>query len=343
MNEDLYKILEVSKTATAAEIKKAYRKLALKNHPDKGGDEEVFKKISNAYNILSDEQKRAQYDVGGNSGFGQNGRSYNAEDFFSEFFKQGGQRNTGSVKKGTTIQFTLRVTLEDVYNGVKKKIEYDRESSCRYCTGNGSLNGNSFNTCNTCKGHGSVHMQHGHFLIENVCHICNGQGKIITAECNGCSGSGVEKSLTYLDIEIPQGAPDGWNTAILGYGNYPINASNGTPGDLIVVIRIEEHVKFQREGDHLVYRVKLPFPLLAVGGKIEVPTIDERKISFDIPECTTPGKVFRLKGMGFPSFIRKGHFGDLLVVADIQMPESLTEVEKDKIKQLAEEENFKMI
>lgn len=351
MSENLYDILGVSKSASVDEIKRAYKKLAIKHHPDKGGDEEVFKKISNAYSILSDEQKKAEYDMRGNHSFGgggnQNGRNYSAEDFFSQFFR-GGQAGFGGgdpfsrgVKKGNSLHYQLAMTFEEIYNGVSKKIEFYRDSICEPCGGNGSMNGTSFNTCYLCKGSGRVLMQHGHFHIENVCHICNGNGRTISSECTSCSGVGIQKNLTSLTIDIPKGVPDGWKTAVAGYGHFPQGDGNGQPGDLYIIVRQLEHIDFERDGDNVIYKAKISFTKAALGGKIEVPTLEGKKMSFGISECTPSNKLFRLKDKGFPSFVKKGSFGDLLVITEIDMPKNLTDNEKDMLKELNEELNFK--
>jgi molecular chaperone DnaJ len=344
MSENLYDILGVQKTASADEIKKAYKKLAIQYHPDKGGDEETFKKISNAYSILSDEQKRAEYDLGGRMG-GQRGGGFNAEDFFSQFFKGGAQGFGGDPfsrgrRKGNSIQYQLDMTLEEIYSGASKKIEFYRDSTCKYCSGNGSLNGNSFSTCSLCRGSGRVIQQHGNFQIENVCHICNGRGQTITSECSGCHGSGTEKTLTSLTIDIPKGVPNGWKTAIGGYGHYPPGA-NGESGDLYIFVNQLPHEYFERDGDHVVYRAKISFTKAALGGKVEVPTLEGKKISFDIKKSTQPNKLFRLKNQGLPSITSKRNFGDLLVVSEIEMPQDFTDKELSLLIELNEQENFK--
>lgn len=345
MSENLYDILGVQKSASLDDIKKAYKKLAIKHHPDKGGDEETFKKISNAYSILSDEQKRTEYDLGGRVG-GQRGGGFSADDFFSQFFRGGAQGFGGSdffnrgKRKGNSLQYQLDMTLEEIYSGASKKLEFYRDSTCNYCAGNGSLNGNSFNTCSLCKGRGTVLMQHGNFHIENTCHICNGRGITISQECNTCHGSGIEKMLTSLLIDIPKGVPAGWKTAIGGYGHFPSGGS-GEPGDLYIFVNQLPHEHFERDGDNIVFKAKIPFTKAALGGKIEVPTLEGKRIMFDIQECTPPNKLFRLRSQGLPSITSKGMFGDLLVVSEIEMPQSLTEKEKSLLLELNEEENFK--
>ena len=344
MRDNLYDILGVSKSASLDEIKKAYKKLAIQHHPDKGGDEEAFKKISNAYNILSDSQKRAEYDLGGRMG-GQRGGGFNAEDFFSQFFR-GGAQGFGSDpfsrgrKKGNSIQYQLDMTLEEIYNGASKTLEFYRDSTCRYCSGNGSLNGNSFSTCSLCRGSGRVIQQHGHFHIENTCHICNGRGQTITSECNSCYGSGVEKTFTSLTADIPKGVPHGWKTAIGGYGHYP-SGGNGESGDLYIFINQLPHEQFERDGDNIVYKAKISFTKAALGGKVEVPTLEGKIISFEVQECTPPNRLFRLKNKGLPSITSIDKFGDLLVVSEIEMPSSFTEKEMNLLRELNEEENFK--
>lgn len=345
MSENLYDILGVQKSASLDEIKKAYKKLAITHHPDKGGDEETFKKISNAYSILSDEQKRAEYDMGGRMG-GQRGGGFSADDFFSQFFRSGAQGFGGddlfnrSRRKGNSLQYQLDMTLEEIYSGASKKLEFYRDSTCNYCGGNGSFNGNSFSTCNLCRGRGTVLMQHGNFHIENTCHVCNGRGTTISKECNSCKGSGIEKTLTSLLVDIPKGVPSGWKTAIGGYGHFP-SGGNGEPGDLYIFVNQLPHKYFERDGNHVVYKAKIPFTKAALGGKIEVPTLEGKRISFDIQECTPSNKLFRLKSQGLPSITSQGVFGDLLVVSEIEMPKVLTEKEKSLLLELNEEENFK--
>lgn len=345
MSENLYDILGVSKSASLDEIKKAYKKLAIKYHPDKGGDEETFKKISNAYSILSDEQKRTQYDLGGGMG-GQRGGGFSADDFFSQFFRAGAQGFGADPfsrgrKKGESIQYILELTLEEIYSGVTKKIEFYRDSTCIHCNGNGSLDGNSFATCRMCGGRRVVVMQHGNFHIENTCHVCNGRGQTILKECSYCHGSGAEKNITSLTVDIPRGVPSDWKTSIGGYGHFPSGWSNGEPGDLFIFVRQLPHEYFERDGDNVTYKAKIPFTKAALGGKVEVPTLEGKKISFDIQGSTNPGKLFRLKNQGLPSILSKGSLGDLIVVVEIDMPSAFTEREKELLLELNNEENFK--
>jgi molecular chaperone DnaJ len=338
MSENLYDILGISKTASSEEVKKAYKKLAVKHHPDKGGDEEIFKKISNAYSVLSDDKKRKEYDLTGKNQ-NANSRGYSEEDLFSQFFR-GGQSGFGNnFRKGATLNYVLDMTFEEIFTGLNKEIEYYRDSICEPCQGNGSFNGTSFNTCHSCKGSGRILMQHGHFHIENVCHICNGKGRIISSECVSCSGAGTQKILTSLAIDIPKGVPNGWKVGLSGYGHFP-QGGDGQAGDLHITVRQLDHALFERDGDNVVYKAKLSFSKAALGGKIEVSTLGGKAISFEIPKNTPPNKLFRVKDKGFPSF-RQNAYGDLLVVTEIDMPKEFTENEIHILKQLNEEPNFK--
>ena len=352
MSEDLYQILGVSKNATSSEIKKAYRKLAVTHHPDKGGDEDVFKKISNAYNILSDKDKKAQYDnqQGGFSqqgGFNHNSRSYNnTGNMWEEFFRKTNQAfdpfEAGRVKKGTSIQVQVDLTLEEIFTGVNKKIEFLRQAPCSSCKGNGSDNGDSFKTCTSCNGHGKINYRHGHIVVENYCHDCGGHGKIIVKECSFCAGTGSKKENTTIHMDIPRGVLHGWKVSAAGYGNHPIGAARSEPGDLFVFINQLEHDTFKRDGDNLIYELGLNYVQATLGAKVEIPMIDGKTVSFDISECTPSGKVFRLKTKGMPSTTKGADFyGDMMVVTKINIPTKLSDSERKIIQKLSKEENFK--
>jgi len=352
MAKNYYEILGVDRNATADQIKKAYKKLAVKHHPDKNqGDksaEEKFKEINDAYQVLSDEQKRSHYDLtgsaNGNAGFGganRNGRHPSEEDIFREFEKFRTGNFGGGIRKGSSIQVIVTMTLEEIFSGAKKKVKYKKDINCDHCKGNGAKNGTSLHNCNTCGGTGRVAMRHGNFFIENFCHSCGGYGKIITEECNYCSGAGVSKKDVELDVEIPAGVREGWQTAVNGYGNDAITDGNGVPGDLFLIISQVQNDKFEREADNLIYRMKIPFTLAALGGKIEVPTIDGKAITFDLNECTSYGQFFRVRERGLPSFARKGFVGDMLVLVEFKMPTKLTDKEKELLIELSKEENFK--
>lgn len=356
MSKNYYDILGVKKDTSIEDIKKAYKKLAVKHHPDKNqGDkqsEEKFKEINEAYQILSDPNKKSNYDLGGNGGFGGNGRSYgNADDINAQFerfrqqaqadFNNFGRTGRGGIRKGQSIQVIVELTLEEIYHGIKKTIKYKKDKNCDHCSGNGSKEGSHLQMCNVCGGAGRVVLQHGHFHIENTCHNCGGYGKIILEECDYCSGAGVEKKDVELQVEIPAGVKDGWNTMVPNFGNDAFMSENGIPGDLYLVITQIMHDKFEREGDNLIYRLEVEFPQAALGGKVESPTIDGKSVSFELSECTPNGKLFRLKERGMPSFVRKGTFGDMIVLIDVKMPTSLTDKEKDLLEKLLKEKNFK--
>lgn len=353
MSENYYDILGVQKSSSLEEIKKAYKKLAVKHHPDKGGDEELFKKISNAYSVLSDEQKRAQYDLGGGQssgfgGFGQGKRKYTADDLFDSFF--GGQRENwgksekefyNGIKKGSTVQVNISLTLEEIFSGTSKKVEYNRDVTCNSCFGNGSLNGNSFSVCGTCRGTGMAAVRHGNFIIENICHICQGSGKIVSQECTTCLGVGTQKSMSSITIDIPKGVPNGWKMMAHGLGNTPAG-ERVQPGDLLIMTHIIPHSLFEREGDNIKYKAKIPFTKLVFGGKIEVPTLEGKKLAFELLSNTKPDRTFRLEGKGIPSFIRKGYVGDLMVTLEVDMPDFFTDKEIELLKELEQQENFKI-
>lgn len=345
MSEDLYGILGVKNNATQAEIKKAYKKLAVKHHPDKGGDEELFKNISNAYSVLSDESKRSQYDSKTRGGFEGFGKSY-SEDIFEHFRQQHGFGGFDSsfgqgIKKGNSLRVDINLTLEEINLGIHKKVEFKREIDCKNCNGNGSKNGNSFKSCGTCGGSGRVRMQHGGFIVENYCHVCNSHGKVILEECDYCAGSGLERVITTLEIDIPKGVYDGWNTIIAGKGNYPPGDGRKEPGELYIFVNQIKHEHFFREGDNLIHNLKLNIVQALLGSKVEIPTIEGSKITFDIGECSQNGKTFRLKNKGLPSFNKNDFIGDMMVVVEIVLPNSINEKEKELLISLSEEENFK--
>lgn len=351
MAKNYYEILGVDRNATQDEIKKAYRKLSKTYHPDKtNGDkaaEEKFKEVAEAYEILSDETKKKNYDLTGDisgnfGGGGQNRRHHpSEEDIFREFEKFRTGNYGGGIRKGSSIQVIVNMTLEDIFSGSKKKIKYKKDINCNHCKGNGSKNGTSLHNCGTCGGTGRVVMVHGQFHIENFCHNCGGYGKIITEECDYCSGAGVAKKDVELDVDIPAGVRDGWQTAIQGYGNDAITDGKGVPGDLFLIISQVQHDKFEREADNLIFRLQIPFTQAALGDKVEVPTIDGKTMSFDLKECTPYGQFFRMRGRGLPSFARKGFVGDMLVLVEFKMPNKLTDKEKELLKKLSKEENFK--
>lgn len=358
---DYYEVLGVAKNASADEIKKAYRKMAIKYHPDKNpGDkeaEEKFKEAAEAYDVLSDADKRAKYDRFGHSmgqqGFGGAGGGFygggmSMEDIFAHFGDIFGGRMGGfggfegaaggharkRVNKGTDLRITVKVTLKDIMNGVDKKLKIPRLVACGHCSGTGAKDGTSFHTCQRCHGTGYItrvqQTMFGAMQSESVCPDCNGEGKIISEQCGSCHGSGVEKKEEVVSFHIPAGVSDGMTLTMRGQGNAPRHG--GVNGDLLIVIQEEKNPELIRDGNDLVYNLMLDFPTAALGGSAEIPTVDGRA-RLQIAAGTQPGKVLRLRGKGLPE-MNGGVRGDLLVNVMVYVPESLTDAEKEAIKSL---------
>lgn len=366
---DYYEVLGVQKNATADELKKAYRKKALQYHPDKNpGDkeaEEKFKEAAEAYDVLSDPDKRARYDqfghnmgnmgggagAGGFGGFSSGG--FTMEDIFSQFgdiFGGGGGFGGGfggtrgtrrkKVRKGSDLRVTVRVTLKDIAHGVEKKIKIPRWVKCDACNGTGAKNGTAFTTCSTCGGTGYVHqMQHtflGDMQSTAECPTCHGDGKVITEKCPVCNGEGIVKRDEVVTIKIPAGVYDGMTLSMRGMGNAPRHG--GEYGDLLVVIQEEKDAELQRDENDLIYNLMLDLPTAMLGGKVEVPTVDGRA-RLTIEPGTQPGKILRLRGKGLPSPDKYG-VGDLLVNVTVYIPKNLTEEEKAAVEKLKSSPNI---
>ncbi len=364
---DYYEVLGVSKGASADEIKKAYRKMAIKYHPDKNpGDkeaEEKFKEAAEAYDVLSDADKRAKYDQFGHSmgpqGFGggadgggfYSGGGMSMEDIFAHFGdifggRMGGMGGfsgfegaTGSrprqhVNKGTDLRITVKVTLKDIMNGVDKKLKIPRLVACPHCKGTGAKDGTAFHTCQRCHGTGYISRVQqsifGAMQSEAVCPDCNGEGKVISEACTYCNGTGVEKKEEVVSFHIPAGVEDGMTLTLRGQGNAPRHG--GVNGDLLIVIQEEKNPDLIRDGNDLIYNLMLDFPTAALGGSAEVPTVDGRA-RLKIAAGTQPGKVLRLRGKGLPE-MNTNVKGDLLVNVMVYVPEALTEAEKSAIESL---------
>ncbi|MBD5358446.1 MAG: molecular chaperone DnaJ [Bacteroides sp.] len=366
---DYYEVLGVAKNASADEIKKAYRKMAIKYHPDKNpGDkeaEEKFKEAAEAYDVLSDADKRAKYDkfghamgpqgFGGGSGGGgfYSGGGMSMEDIFAHFGDIFGGRMGGfgfegatggarrpHVNKGTDLRITVKVTLKDIMNGVDKKLKIPRLVACSHCKGTGAKDGTAFRTCPRCHGTGYVsHVQQsifGAMQSESVCPECNGEGKIITEACSYCGGSGVEKKEEIVSFHIPAGVEDGMTLTMRGQGNAPRHG--GVNGDLLIVIQEEKDPELIRDGNDLIYNLMLDFPTAALGGPAEIPTVDGRA-RVKIAPGTQPGKVLRLRGKGLPQ-MNSSVKGDLLVNVMVYVPEALTDTEKSAIESLKDNPNI---
>jgi len=357
---DYYEILEVSKSASADEIKKAYRKMAIKYHPDKNpGDkasEEKFKEAAEAYEVLSDANKKQRYDqyghagVGGNQGFGGGAGGFNMEDIFSQFgdifgghFGGGGGGGRGGrrVNRGSNLRVKVKLTLEEVANGVEKKIKVNKYVSCKPCNGSGAKDGSAINTCSTCRGSGQVTRMTqtilGVMQTSSTCPSCGGAGQSITDKCTSCHGDGIVKDEEVISINIPAGVAEGMQLSVGGRGN--MGARNGVAGDLIVVIEETEHEMLKRDGLHLYYDHYISYADAALGTQIEVPTIDG-KAKVKIEPGTQSGKVLRLKAKGLPE-VNSYSRGDILVNINVWTPQHLTKDEKKMMEDLRTADNFK--
>ncbi len=343
--KDYYEVLGVNKDASEEEIKKAYRKLAMKYHPDRNPDnpkaEDQFKEAKEAYEMLSDDQKRAAYDqyghagvdpsmgAGAGAGFGGFGDAFG--DIFGDIFGggRGGQRS--NVYRGADLRYNMEVSLEDAARGTETKIRIPVQSSCETCNGTGAKSGKSPVTCTTCNGHGQVRMQQGFFSVQQTCPKCHGIGKIIKDEdqCGTCHGAGRVKQNKTLSVKIPAGVDEGDRIRLSGEGEAGVNG--GPTGDLYVVIHIKPHAIFQREGGNLHCEMPISFTTAALGGEIEVPTLGG-SAKMKIPAETQTGGVFRLRGKGIKP-LRASEHGDLMVHVVVETPVKLTEHQKKLLKE----------
>ncbi len=342
---DYYEILGVEKNASDEDLKKAYRKLAMKYHPDRNPDnkvaEEKFKEAKEAYEMLSDAQKREAYDRYGHAGVDPNmgaagaggfgGFSDAFGDIFGDIFGGGGRsRGAGpQVYRGADLRYNLEISLEQAAHGFDTTIRVPSWDECETCHGSGAKPGTSPVTCTTCGGQGQVRMQQGFFSIQQTCPKCHGTGKIIPTPCPSCSGAGRIKRNKTLEVKIPAGIDDGMRIRSSGNGEPGMNG--GPPGDLYVEIRIRPHPVFQRDGDDLHCEIPVSFAKAALGGEVEVPTLNG-KASFTLPEGTQSGKTFRLRGKGIKG-VRSGYAGDLFCHIVVETPVKLTERQKDLLQE----------
>lgn len=368
---DYYEVLGVSKSASADEIKKAYRKLAIKYHPDRNPDnaeaEEKFKEAAEAYDVLHDEQKRKQYDQFGfnapGGGFGGGfggGQGFSMDDIFSAFgdifgghsgfggFEGfGGFGGGGSQKrqyKGTDLRLKVSLSLQEVATGVTKKFKVKKDVCCSHCKGTGSADGGSAETCSTCHGSGVVmktaRTPFGMMQTQGECPTCHGEGIIIKKKCQHCHGNGVVKGEEVIEINIPKGVAEGMVVNVPGKGN--AGPRNGINGDIQVYIAEEENKTFVRDGQDVVYNLLLDFPTAALGGDVEIPTIEGGKVRIKIEAGTQPGKTLRLRGKGLPAVQGYGSgIGDLVVHISIYVPKTLSRDEKEAIEAMKNSDNFK--
>ncbi len=357
---DYYEVLGVSRDASKDELKRAYRKQALKYHPDKNpGDktaEEKFKEAAEAYEILSHDEKRQRYDRFGHSGVsgasGSNGFSMNMEDIFSHFgdifgggfggfsgFGGGGQRSR-RVNKGGNLRVKVKLTLNDIASGVEKKIKVKKYIPCDACSGTGAAKGSAYSTCSTCNGSGQVTRVSNTFLGQmqttSTCPSCDGEGRTIEKKCTTCYGDGIVKGDEVISVKIPAGVSEGMQLAMRGKGNAP--RRGGINGDLIIVIEEEEHPDLIRNDNDLLYNLFISFPEAALGTPVEIPTLDA-KVKVKIEAGTQPGKVLRLRNKGLPD-VNGYRKGDLLVKVNVWIPQSLSREEKKMLEKLQKSSNF---
>ena len=365
---DYYEVLGVEKSASEAEIKKAYRKLAIQYHPDKNpGDkeaEEKFKEAAEAYSVLSDKDKRARYDQFGHAGMGgaagggfSDFGDFDLNDIFSSVFGHGfsgfggfggfgggGGRSSQRKFRGSDLRVKVKLSLKDIATGVDKKFKLKKYVVCEHCHGSGAEGDGATETCPTCHGTGSVTRTQqsifGMMQTQTVCPQCNGEGKIIKNKCKHCSGEGIVYGDEVVEVKIPAGVGEGMQLTVNGKGN--AGKRNGVPGDLLVVIEEETHAELLRDGDDLIYNLLLSVPTAALGGTVEIPTIDG-KVKVKIESGTQPGKVLRLRGKGLPSVNSYGYsngVGDLLVNISVYIPETLSKDEKQALEKMQNSDNF---
>jgi len=354
--QDYYEVLGVEKDATTDHIKKAYRKLAVKYHPDRNPDdknaEEMFKKVAEAYEVLSDPQRRQSYDQFGfdgpqGSGFG--GAGFNPFDIFESFFGGGGGGfsgfgfggdDEGPATRGSNIRVRVKVTLQDIANGVDKHIKIKKYVECEHCKGTGAKDGTAYETCPKCKGKGRViqivNSLFGRMQTESVCPDCHGTGKKIKTRCPHCNGEGVTMGEEVIDIKIPAGVQEGMQLTMQGYGNAA--RQGGRPGDLYILIEEEKQEQFIRVENNLIYNLLLDFPTAALGGEVEVPLIEGTQ-TVKIPAGTQPNTQIRLSGKGLPTVNRYGR-GDIIVNISVYVPETLDKDEKKILESLRDHKNF---
>ncbi|WP_321517070.1 molecular chaperone DnaJ [Marinifilum fragile] len=359
---DYYEVLGVSKSASEAELKKAYRKKAIQFHPDKNPDnkeaEEKFKEAAEAYEVLSNPEKRQRYDQFGHAGMGGAagggfGGGMNMEDIFSHFGDifgggsffgggfGGGGRSSRRVNRGSNLRVKVKLTLKEIAEGVEKKIKVKKYVECNSCNGSGAKDGSSFSTCSTCNGSGQVtRIQNtilGQMQTSSTCPSCNGEGKMITNKCTSCAGEGIVRDEEIISINIPAGVAEGMQLSVSGKGNAA--RRGGINGDLLILIQEEEHPELVRDENDLLYNLFISIPDSILGTAVEIPTI-ENKVKVKIDGGTQPGKILRLRGKGLPDVNGYGR-GDLLVKINVWVPNNVSKEEKKVLEKLQNSESFK--
>ena len=355
---DFYDVLGVDKSSSPEQIKSAYRKLAVKHHPDKNpGDkvsEDKFKEASEAYNILSNQKKKQNYDNFGHAAFenggGKQGGGFGGgfggadfsdifEDFFGDF--GGGERSRGrrsSNNRGSDLRYDLSITLEEAHEGKKQNIKFSTTEKCNTCKGNGSKPGHSPDRCTVCGGNGKVRSNQGFFTVQQTCPQCAGSGEEITNPCNDCNGQGNKQASKKISVTIPKGVDDGTRIRLAGKGE--AGTKGGASGDLYLFVNVHSHDLFKRSDENLFFEFPISIADAALGTTIEIPTIDGGKAKIKIPDGTQNGKQFRLKGKGMP-YMRGSGNGDLYVQVNTEVPISLNKEQKELLEKFREIENEK--
>ncbi|MDH3658647.1 MAG: molecular chaperone DnaJ [Alphaproteobacteria bacterium] len=347
--QDYYETLGVGRQASAADIKSAFRKLAMKHHPDRNpGDkasEQRFKELNEAYEILKDDQKRAAYDQFGHAAF-QNGGGGRPgagqfdfgsfadvfDDLFGDFM--GGSRGRGSQSRGADLRYNMEISLEEAFEGKQAQIRVPTTVRCDTCDATGSAKGSAPGACPGCRGSGRVRAQQGFFTIERTCPTCGGHGRVITDPCTACSGSGRVHREKTLSVKIPKGVEDGTRIRLSGEGE--AGTRGGTPGDLYIFVSVVPHRMFQRDGANIQCRVPIPLTTAALGGQIEVPTIDGKRARLQVPEGTQTGHRFRLRGKGMTELNGNAR-GDMFAELTVETPVNLTKRQKELLRDFEEE------
>ncbi len=354
---DYYELLDLGRDAGADEIKKAYRKLAMKHHPDRNpgnkGAERKFKQVGEAYEVLKDDQKRAAYDRFGHAAFEQGGPGPGGfpgggvpgggfasgfadifDEMFGDFVHGGGQRASAASGRGNDLRYNMEVALEEAYTGDKVNIRVPTSVSCKDCRGSGAAGGAAPVSCATCHGHGRVRSQSGFFTVERTCPSCGGQGKVIKEPCRTCAGAGRVRKEKTLSVNIPPGVEDGTRIRLGGEGEAGLR---GAPaGDLYIFLTIKPHRIFQRDGADIYCRVPIPMTTAALGGTLDVPTVDGGRARVTIPAGTQTGNQFRLRSTGM-TVLRSDARGDMFVQIVIETPVKLTGKQKELLHQFAEQ------
>ena len=347
--QDFYEILGVSKSASPDELKRAYRKLAMQHHPDRNaGDknaEQKFKDLNEAYDILKDDQKRAAYDRFGHAAFEQGGghpggfgfAAGGFADIFDEMFGEfmgGGRRGQGGASRGSDLRFNLEVSLEEAFRGKQTTIRVPTLVACDQCKGSGAEAGSKPVTCPRCQGRGKLRMQQGFFTIEQTCAGCQGAGRVIDNPCKTCGGQGRVRREKTLSVNIPAGVEDGIRMRLAGEGE--VGLRGASPGDLFVFISVTPHRIFQRDGANIHCRVPLPITTAALGGTIEVPTVDGSRTRVTVPAGTQSGHQFRLRAKGM-TVLRSAARGDMFIEAVVETPRNLTKRQQELLREFEKE------